>query len=71
MRVIDERILISETVKYQHCNGGMGKNGNCPNSFDLDCLGKEFLDNWSQGRLGSLNLIRELSQIAKQYIAPV
>ena len=37
MRAIDERILISETVKNPHCNGAMGKNGNCPNSFDLNC----------------------------------
>ena len=30
------------------------------NSFDQDCLRKEFLDNyWSQSRLGSLNLIRD------------
>ena len=37
MRAIDERILISETVTNQHCNGGMGENGNCRNSFDQGC----------------------------------
>ena len=36
-RAIDERILISETVKNQHCNGAREKSGNCPNSFDQDC----------------------------------
>ena len=71
MPAIDERILILETVKNQHCNGGRGKSTNCPDSFDQDCLRKEFLDNWSQAWSGSLNLIRELSLIVKQYIAPV
>ena len=35
--MIDERILISETTKNQHCNGGRGKSRNCPNSFGQDC----------------------------------
>ena len=68
---IDERILILETVKKQHCNGGREISTNCPESFDQDCLRKEFLDNWSQARPSSLNLIRELSLMVKQYIAPV
>ena len=68
MRAIDEQILILWTVKNQHCNGGTGESGNYPKCFDQDCLTKEILDNLSQGRLGSLNLIRELSQILKQYI---
>ena len=38
MRAIDERILISVTVKNQHCNGGKGEKRNCPNSFDQDCI---------------------------------
>ena len=37
MPAIDERILILETVKNQHCNGGRGKSTNCPHSFDQDC----------------------------------
>ena len=40
MRVIDERILISETVKDRDFgvrDRGRGKIGNCPNSFDQDC----------------------------------
>ena len=55
----------------QHCNGGREISTNCPESFDQDCLRKEFLDNWSQARPSSLNLIRELSLMVKQYIAPV
>ena len=35
-RLMNRRILISETVKNQHCDGGRGKSGNCPNSFDQD-----------------------------------
>ena len=49
---------------------GRGESGNCPNSFDEDCLRLEFLDNniyCSQCRLSSLNLLRELSQIVKLY----
>ena len=58
-------------TKAPYYNGGSGESGNCPNSFDRDCLRKEFLDNWSQGQQGSLNLITEVSQIVKQYIALV
>ena len=37
VRAIDELLLTSDTVKNQHCNGGRGESGICPNRFDKDC----------------------------------
>ena len=50
---------------------GKGRAGIVPTVFPRIGLRKEFLDNWSQGRLGSLNIIREVFQIVKQYVALV
>ena len=50
---------------------GKGRAGIVSIVFPRIGLRNEFLDNWSQGRLGSLNIIREVFQIVKQYVALV